>query len=302
MTNKKLKQTDSAVVSIKKFTDLYRNGNVILCEDIKQIPLISHDTNMVQFKYNTFILCEKGYLSGRTRTCKIELMPGDILFAFTNMTIEYDYISKDFSAKIVCLSSQLCESIFYTSAELIEQFYYVVFHPQKHPDDNDIETIRHYYSLFKLKLTKPFNKSDAYSFICLSHAFVCDALAIMASNKSIDNAVLGKISRGQILFKNFIKTLATTYPRERSLQYYSDRLCVTTKYLSTTVKSISGRTAHQWIDEYITEDIVRLLNHSDKSIKEIAGLLGFENLSFFGKYVKKKLGVSPMHFRHKNAE
>ena len=44
-------------------------------------------------------------------------------------------------------------------------------------------------------------------------------------------------------------------------------------------------------------DIAYLMNHTQKSIKEIACELGFSNLSFFGKYVKKHFGMSPKAYR-----
>ena len=43
---------------------------------------------------------------------------------------------------------------------------------------------------------------------------------------------------------------------------------------------------------------MRLLLHDpDKSVKEISNELGFPNLSFFGKYVKRMLGMSPKTYR-----
>jgi AraC-like DNA-binding protein len=45
------------------------------------------------------------------------------------------------------------------------------------------------------------------------------------------------------------------------------------------------------------KDIIRMLKYSDKSIKEIALELDFPNISFFGKYVKAHLGVSPKAYR-----
>ncbi|MBM6805604.1 AraC family transcriptional regulator [Bacteroides caecicola] len=35
----------------------------------------------------------------------------------------------------------------------------------------------------------------------------------------------------------------------------------------------------------------------NKSVKEVANEAGFDNLSFFGKYVRRELGVSPREYR-----
>ena len=105
------------------------------------------------------------------------------------------------------------------------------------------------------------------------------------------------ISQGDILFKRFIELLSDSEPKERSVSYYAEQLCITPKYLSTTIKKVSGKTAFEWINEYVMEDVKRQLSFSGKSIKEIADYLKFPNISFFGKYVKTHLGVSPTEFR-----
>ena len=51
------------------------------------------------------------------------------------------------------------------------------------------------------------------------------------------------------------------------------------------------------INEHAMEHIKYQLRNSDKSIKEIAEEFNFSNQSFFGKYVKAHLGVSPQQYR-----
>ena len=60
----------------------------------------------------------------------------------------------------------------------------------------------------------------------------------------------------------------------------------------------SNKTASEWIVQYTIEDIRFYLRNSNLSIKEISGKLGFANMSHFGSYVRKHLGVSPTDFRH----
>ena len=106
-------------------------------------------------------------------------------------------------------------------------------------------------------------------------------------------------SAGETLFKKFIELLTSLHPKPRTLGYYAETLCVTPKYLSTTCKNCSGQTASQLIDFYVTKDIEYLLKYTTKSIKEICIELDFPNLSFFGRYVKKHLGISPRAYRER---
>lgn len=101
------------------------------------------------------------------------------------------------------------------------------------------------------------------------------------------------------LFNAFIELLVSSYPKERSVSYYASRLFVTAKYLSAICKENSGETASDLITSYVMKDVEYLLKCPDKSIKEIANKLNFATLSFFGKYVKRNLGISPKEYREK---
>lgn len=81
------------------------------------------------------------------------------------------------------------------------------------------------------------------------------------------------------------------------MAYYADKLHVSPKYLSAVCKEVSGQTAFDLVNQYVLKNVKYMLQWSPKSIKEIAMELDFPNLSFFGKYVKRYLGVSPKQYR-----
>ena len=105
------------------------------------------------------------------------------------------------------------------------------------------------------------------------------------------------LKQGDILFKKFITLLSETNIKPRMVSWYAQQLCVTPKYLSTTCKNVSGKSATVWINQYVMKDISHMLIHSEKSIKEISDYMNFPNLSFFGKYVKSHFGISPKEYR-----
>ena len=105
------------------------------------------------------------------------------------------------------------------------------------------------------------------------------------------------MSRGSLLFKQFMEMLSSIEVKPRNVEFYSRKLYVTSKYLSNVCKVNSGKTAYDWIIEYVVEDVYRLLSHSEMSVKEISNYLDFPNISFFGKFVKAHLGCSPTEFR-----
>ena len=75
------------------------------------------------------------------------------------------------------------------------------------------------------------------------------------------------------------------------------KLNISTTYLSRIVKRITGRTVYSHISELICVEAKRLLECSDKDVKEISDWLGFSDQSVFGKFFLKRTGLSPMKYR-----
>lgn len=109
-----------------------------------------------------------------------------------------------------------------------------------------------------------------------------------------------KRSRNEEIFFNFFTLLEHNFREQRSVQFYADKLCITPKHLSTVVKSVSGRTAGSWIDGYVILAAKVMLRSSASTIQEVSVALNFPNQSFFGKFFKQHVGVSPREYRLKN--
>jgi AraC-like DNA-binding protein len=104
-------------------------------------------------------------------------------------------------------------------------------------------------------------------------------------------------SRADVIFTRFIKLVENNYKQERRVGWYARQLCITPKYLSETVKSVSRRTPNEWIDYYIILELRVQLKNTIKNIKEIAEELHFPNQSFLGKFFKDHVGMSPSKYR-----
>ena len=81
------------------------------------------------------------------------------------------------------------------------------------------------------------------------------------------------------------------------VQYFADKMNISTKTLNTITKSIVHKTAKQFIDEICTKQIKRLLINTKLSIKEIAYQSGFEETTNFYKYFKRQTQTTPEQFR-----
>ena len=100
------------------------------------------------------------------------------------------------------------------------------------------------------------------------------------------------------LLRRFMELLYNgEYVRNRDLGFYASRLCVTPHYLSEICKKVSGKPASYWIDRFATQEIARLLRQKDLSLAEIAERMNFSSVSYFSRYVQKRLGVPPSEYR-----
>lgn len=101
------------------------------------------------------------------------------------------------------------------------------------------------------------------------------------------------------IFQNFMITLYRYYHQERDVSFYADKQCLSARYFSSVIKEKSGSSALQWIIQTVITEAKQLLDNTDLSIKEIATKLNFPTQSFFGKYFKQYVGISPKEYRNK---
>jgi AraC-like DNA-binding protein len=99
------------------------------------------------------------------------------------------------------------------------------------------------------------------------------------------------------LTAKFLQVLKSNYLRERKLEFYADKLSVTTKYLSAAVTKHTGKSAGAWISEMITLEVKVLLQNSSLTVSQISNQLNFGDQSVFGKFFKSHTGMSPMEYR-----
>ncbi len=99
------------------------------------------------------------------------------------------------------------------------------------------------------------------------------------------------------IFQSFIFSLFQHFRTRHDVAFYAAQQCLTPRYFSSIVREKSGRNALQWITMFVIAEAKKLLADPNPSIKEIAETLGFSNQSFFGRYFKQYVGLSPMAFR-----
>ena len=100
------------------------------------------------------------------------------------------------------------------------------------------------------------------------------------------------------IVKQLMALLATGISRtERDVSYYAQRLNVSPKYLSATIKRVTGHSVTSYIDRHTVPILKDYLNDERLSLTQIADHMNFASLSYFSRYCTKHLGQSPRSYR-----
>ena len=104
--------------------------------------------------------------------------------------------------------------------------------------------------------------------------------------------------RTGVLVQSLISLLESGEARtHRDVAYYADQLNVSPRYLSDTVRRITGQTVMTLITRHTIPLITDRLRNPHLSLTQIADEMQFTSLNYFCRYVQKHLGVTPSEYR-----
>jgi AraC-like DNA-binding protein len=139
---------------------------------------------------------------------------------------------------------------------------------------------------------------EEYKQPCEGQAFmlcllVCQLLVLLKRNQ-VGADLSNPSNRITDAFK---KLLQKHFLELSSVSAYAGRLHISAGHLNDSVKQSTGKNAKTLILEALILEARRLLYHSDKTIKEIALQLNFEDASHFTRTFRKATGLTPLEFR-----
>ena len=106
-----------------------------------------------------------------------------------------------------------------------------------------------------------------------------------------------KSYRVRELFNHFMMLLERDYKISRDVNYYAEKMNISSKYLTNIVSQVTGHTPKTIIDQYVILQLKMHLKRTTQSIKEMAWEFHFADVSFFCRYFKKHTGLTPQQIR-----
>lgn len=275
----------------KNSPGLYSDGQITLIESLLDVER----GDAARLEHFVFILCLRGHAAISIDGRSYNLYPDNVLICHPNIVLGESMSSMDFEFRGVVLSKDYLQRLPLVSTD---NMWDVMMFFEKAPvlslTPDEVKDFCRYYDLIRPRLADTHLRYREELLSALLTALLYELSNIISRFADFRPQ---PFSAGSNVFRNFLSLLSSSYPKSRSVAYYADKLCLTPKYLSTVCKEVSGETASELINRYVVKDIEFLLKQRGKSVKEICNELEFPNLSFFGRYVKKHLGLSPKLYR-----
>jgi len=132
-------------------------------------------------------------------------------------------------------------------------------------------------------------------------ALIVDLLYIETTRLYIANEQneIHKIEKGVTWFRRLEQLIDQKFLTMKKASDYASELNISTKHLNKIVMNTVGKTTTDVIHQRILLEAKRLLTHGELTVQEIAFELGYEDASYFSRFFKNKIGVSPSYFLNK---
>ena len=272
----------------------YNDGEIYFADNITSIPGL-----MKQFKVNfiAYVIVTEGRLSLDMNNVTYQLDKNCSLFVDRKVVINNVKHTESFNCVICAMSTDIGFGFFNKS--LLQSIMHIMANPVIKLEQTEVDLMMKYYELLVFKMDHQEMNFGRETVRDIIRCFAYDLLSNINRHLNQDSGD-DMLRQGDRIFRRFMLLLADNTNVNRSVKSYADELCVSPKYLTSVCRKHSDATTSELIATAVISRIKQLLLYSDMSIKEVAGEMGFYNLSFFGKYVKKHLGLSPNHYRKAN--
>lgn len=246
--------------------------------------------------FHTHILCCKGSMNFVFNDKQYSAKAGEFIFWFADSRLTEVNFSKDFKANILLVEKDFLDNNIPDQSWSIDALLHSKANPVLHLYDKDDKgKIVSNFSLLYNRFLESGHRFYKETMRLQMQLFLYEMWHIFANEYERRKRTVESGS----LYEQFIHLVQEHCMVEREVQFYASRLHITAKYLNYVCKQNTDVTASEWIQRYAKERIIMLLKNKNLNIAEIVDKMEFSSRSFFTRYVKKLLGVTPSEYRNR---
>ena len=255
--------------------------------------------------HGVIVICTEGMAQFEYDGKTIQLRKNDMFIYFMLRSVISDFMSsQNFNCRQIWFTAREAWSIDMHGSRSLGDLVYLKQHPKVKLTDQDAGMLNDYFQLLCQRMRNPspiLHKDIVRSLwgtMLLEILCIVRRETIQDMERESQEGMSPDIHRKR-LADNFMQLVEQSDGRIRKVDDFARQLNVTPKYLSVLLKETMNRRPSDVIQLFTLKAIERRLRFSDMTMQEIANDLNFANASFFGKYVKEHLGMSPLEYRKK---
>lgn len=269
---------------------------------IKNFFISNHEANIPDLSFESpfffdgimFCICLNGTGKVRINFKEYLLKKNDLITILPKQIIEKSFFSDDLVGEVLAFSPDfLTEMPIQRDYELPKK---IALNPVLAITDRDMQNILRYYS-FIIETFNNERRNPFFEQIIKGQLFslIHEIISLYIEHKEQDKEKPS--SRNEEIVERFLNLLKDNFKEGRSAAYYADKMFLTPKYLSGVIKKVTGRPINSWIEDIIIIGSKILLKSTNLTVLQISEELNFPNPSYFGRFFKKKTGMTPVDFR-----
>ncbi|MGF7043026.1 helix-turn-helix domain-containing protein [Mucilaginibacter lappiensis] len=244
----------------------------------------------------SFLIITEGEFKVKLNVIEYTARQGNVLMLQPHVVRQFIKVPPGCSVTSIMFTSEylLGSSIQNKNVDAFE-FLSSMVNPLLNTNNNEMAILLDLLNLLNLKLDQP--NGQAYQEDVLLHIFTGFIYEISSLYKKQESIKEVRGTRQEDLTFRFLRLLPKHFKVYRSVHSYAAMLNISPKYLSKTVKEVSGKTAGDFIHEMVILEAKILLDNLELTIAQIAEELHFSDQFFFSKYFKMQSGKSPSQYR-----
>lgn len=263
--------------------------------DISKELLGLYKNYPVRLKCEIMALCMDGEIEASVNLNHITVNKNDIITLMPGSIFQINDLNGDLKIYFVGFSSKYVENNDKAKI-LLDAIYSTLGKPKISLSDKGAMMTEKYFKL----LIDIYEMSDEKLKLEIADNIFADThkgISLLYKKKTDNENITS--SKSEQLCKAFTQLVMQHYNDNRNVAWYAEKLGITHAHLCSIVKQSTGKTCADIISSMVIMDAKSQLKSTHQSIQVISDSLNFANMSFFGKYFKRHVGMSPLEYRNK---
>lgn len=259
--------------TLSKVKELFLKDDIISIGDDFILARQTNNVDLELLKFPSRIdgfvaaYCRKGHFKCTINLTEYEIHDGMLAVNIPNNIIQLepaDHNNEVVEMTILAVSPQYMTTLSSDLGKIFVEAINMLKSPIMEMAPEEVDLSMQYFKLIDNVInTDSEYRNDSISYLLTSIFYLIGGMLMKRLNAAEENDEKPTSTRHKRVFEMFVDLVEKYHNKERSVGFYADKLCVSSKYLSQIIKNVSGFSAPDIINKYVVLEAQHLLRHTD---------------------------------------